>query len=587
MEENDKHRSPTIPLFRYWHTLRHLRPVQVYGRLWFRLHRPRPRLQPPPPPRPLNGAWTLPVVKPAVMEGPDSFRFLNRRGRLATAADWNAPEPDKLWLYNLHYFDDLNGEDADDRVSWHRALVGRWIAENPPGRGNGWEPYPTALRMVNWIKWALAGNALDEPWRASLAAQARWLRRRLEWHLLGNHLFADAKALVFAGLFFDGGEADRWLSKGLEILEREVPGQVLPDGGHFERSPMYHSIILEDLLDLVNAADTWGDAVPEVAVCSWREAAGRMLGWLESMVHPDGGIAFFNDAAFGIAPGYMALAAYADRLGIRADSPGVRVVGARAPQPGKNWSDDLSEGPTGVVGGAGVWPGVAWVHLADSGYLRLEGGPAVALLDVAPVGPDYLPGHAHADTLSFELSVAGQRVVVNTGTSRYDTDTQRLFERGTAAHNTVQVDGEDSSEVWGGFRVARRARPFGLEIRPGKSALEVRCAHDGYRRLPGRPVHWRTWRISEDALRITDQLEGRFTRAVARCHLHPGITVTLEGRTATLVLPEGRTVDLEVVGGVPRVMSTRWHPEFGLSIPNACIEIEFSGPEMSMELRWG
>ena len=82
--------------------------------------------------------------------------------------------------------------------------------------------------------------------------QVRFLRKRLEIHLLGNHLFANAKALVFAGLYFTGNEADEWLGKGLAILEREVPEQVLRDGGHFERSPMHHGIILEDLLDLLN-----------------------------------------------------------------------------------------------------------------------------------------------------------------------------------------------------------------------------------------------------------------------------------------------------------------------------------------------
>ncbi|MEN9780004.1 MAG: hypothetical protein RL014_1152 [Pseudomonadota bacterium] len=95
----------------------------------------------------------------------------------------------------------------------------------------------------------------------------------------------------------------------------------------------------------------------------------------------------------------------------------------------------------------------------DSGYVRLDNGPAVALLDVAPVGPDYLPGHAHADTLSFELSVGAQRVLVNSGTSCYGSSAERLRQRGTAAHNTVVVNGQDSSEVWGGFRVARRPLP--------------------------------------------------------------------------------------------------------------------------------
>ncbi len=180
------------------------------------------------------------------------FRFLNEEHDLLSQSDWNHPVRAKLWLYNLHYFDDLNAAGACERLNWHRSLIMRWIVENPPGTGNGWEPYPLSLRIVNWIKWVLAGNALPQAALESLAIQSRFLAKRIEFHLLGNHLLANAKALVFAGFFFEGKEADAWGVKGLRILNRELPEQILKDGGHYERTPMYHSIILEDLLDLVN-----------------------------------------------------------------------------------------------------------------------------------------------------------------------------------------------------------------------------------------------------------------------------------------------------------------------------------------------
>lgn len=80
-------------------------------------------------------------------------------------------------------------------------LILRWVEENPPAVGNGWEPYPTSLRIVNWIKWAQAGNLLPESARQSLAIQVRWLSKRVEHHLLANHLFVNAKALAIAGMF--------------------------------------------------------------------------------------------------------------------------------------------------------------------------------------------------------------------------------------------------------------------------------------------------------------------------------------------------------------------------------------------------
>ena len=544
--------SPMQKLLRYWNTARHLRPVQLYGRAWHRLHVPRPDTRPAPGLRARAGVWSAPAAGTPSMRGPDEVVFLNAPGRIADAADWDRPERDRLWRYNLHYFADLAASDADTREAWHCRLIARWIAENPPGEGTGWEPYPLSLRIVNWAKWALAGHKLDADARRSLAVQARFLRRRLEWHLLGNHLFANAKALVFAGALFESGEADDWLGKGMEILARQVPEQVLADGGHFELSPMYHALILEDLLDLLNLVAAFPGVIPTPTVAGWREAVSRMRAWLAAMTHPDGGIAFFNDAAFGIAQAPAELDAYAGRLGL-------------APS---------------LVPADGVTP------LADSGYVRVAGPASVALLDVARVGPDYLPGHAHADTLSFELSLHGQRVIVNSGTSLYGTGPERLRQRSTAAHSTLEVDGADSSEVWSGFRVARRARPTGLQLSETGGVRTVACAHTGYRRLPGRVTHHREWRFGDRALSVTDRLEGRYAAAVARYFLHPDVVAEADGRCGRLALAGGRRVTWSVEGGTAALVASTWHPEFGVSRPATCLEVRLVGPSCTLTLEW-
>lgn len=518
----------------YFHTLRYLRPVQVWGRIRFRFQRPAPDLAPAPGVRALAGNWTVPACRAASMLAPLRFRFLNQEHELAGAADWNGARLPKLWLYNLHYFDDLNAEGAGSRTQWHRALVARWIGENPPGRGTGWDPYPLSLRVINWVKWALAGNALDAAARHSLAVQARFLTRRLEHHILGNHLFVNAKALVFAGCFFDGEQARGWLALGMSILEREVPEQILPDGGQFERSPMYHALAYEDMLDLLNLASAYPAAFAPWAgtVASWRPLAGRMERWLAAMCHPDGEIAFFNDAAIGIAPPPAALFGYAGRL----------AVLERAPLP-----------PV--------------TDLDPSGYIRVAVGRAVLLIDAAPVGPDYLPGHAHADTLSYELSLDGQRVVVNSGTSRYGLGAQREYERSTAAHSTLDIDGHSSSEVWAGFRVARRARPFGVSITREGSAVVVEAAHDGYCRLPGRPIHRRRWRLDDGCLEITDVIEGGFSEANARTYFHPAIDIEKSDTGGTLRWAGGRA-RWEASAPGSCIESADWHPEFGKSVAN-------------------
>lgn len=487
------------------------------------------------------------------------FRFLNAEHEIATSADWNSVDIPKLWIYNLHYFDDLNAVEAANRVDWHRDLIKRWIAENPPGYGNGWEPYPLSLRIINWIKWAQLGNHLDELARHSLAVQARFLTRRLECHLLGNHLFANAKALVFVGCFFEGNEAEEWLRRGMDLLTREIPEQILSDGGHFERSTMYTALALEDMLDLINVTKCFFPQLSpsfERKIADWSNKAWSLHAWMLAMCHPDGEISMFNDAAFDVAPNVHELNAYARR----------------------------------VLTDAATTPQRPVTHLKDSGYIRLVHGPAVAFLDVAPIGPDYLPGHGHADTLSFELSVGAHRVLVNSGTSCYGSDAERLRQRGTAAHNTVIVNGQDSSEVWSGFRVARRAYPFNLKILHSVEGADtqVQCAHDGYTRLRGKPIHHRTWRMNGHELSVIDRVEGRYLNAEARFHFHPSIVVQidLDQVGGNLTLPDGNVMRWCIYFGKARLESTTWHPRFGQVASNVCLVVNLLDGMSALKFSW-
>lgn len=534
---------------RLFHTVRYLRPKQLLGRVTLRLFRPKVDTAPAPALRRPMGCWAAAIAKPAALTDGQSLRFLNMEFPLVAASDWNDPQRPKLWLYNLHYFDFLQAQDCAILHDRHLDLIRRWLADNPPPGGNGWEPYPISLRLVNWIKWALAGNELPTEAVHSLAVQARYLRRRLEYHLLGNHLFVNGKALIFAGLFFSGEQADEWLCRGLKILAEEIPEQILADGGHFERSPMYQSLILEDLLDLVNLFHAYGREVPS----AWLDACRRMGDWLQVMTHPDGDIALFNDAALGIAPTLQELDAYAARLGVM-----------RRELPTK-----------------------AMVHLAQSGYVRCARRNAVLIVDVAPVGPDYLPGHAHADTLAFELSLFSQRIIVDSGTSTYEKNAERQRQRGTSAHNTVCIDGEDSSEVWDGFRVARRARPFGLEVEEDGEQIRILCGHDGYCRLPGRPVHRREWRFGDRGLEVRDSIEGHFREAAARYHFHPDVSLVLTADAAGRgVLRDGRKFSFVVEGGDVRLLETTYHPEFNVGIPNQSLEVRFAGKRVRAVFSW-
>ena len=535
---------------RYFHTIRYLRPSQTFGRLWFKLRRVKPEFRATPQLRSALAKLAAPIAGQASLLGPDLFRFLNVERRCSSRSDWCARDVPRLWRYHLHYFDDLNASAAHERNLWHRNLLERWVVENPAGRGDGWEPYPVSRRIVNWIKWALRGNTLTPVVLESLAVQARWLSRKLEYHILGNHLFANAKALVYAGLFFDSTEAREWYENGISICAEQLKCQVLPDGGHFELSPMYHAAFVEDMLDMRNLHDVYGRQTDG----QWVGICEKMRHWLCTMSHPDGEIAFFNDAAIGAAPNVADIEAYASRLGL----PPLENDQCRS------------------------------VFLQESSYVRVASHDVCLFCDCASIGPDYLPAHGHADALSFELSLNGERVFVNSGTSEYGAGEERQRQRGTAAHNTVVVDGQDSSEVWGGFRVARRARVTVHRIDLDEFGV-VEASHDGYRRLRGSNTHLRRWVLRETSMCINDEIQGQYSRAEAFFHLHPAVDVRRTSSEGFILQPRsGRRLRLHFKNAESiQIDEASWHPEFGVSIKSQKIRVRLSRLPLLTQLDWG
>ena len=539
------------------HTLRFLKIKQLVYRVYYRLRKPRLKSLSEPKLRGALSAWQGAVfLSPATNDG-ETFTFLGETGDLTRG--WNNPNFSKLWLYNLHYQDDLNAIDADARFTLCRQLVDGWIAANPPLQGNGWEPYCISLRVVNWVKWIsrLKPEEVKPEWVEWLASQVDALDQQLEHHILANHLFANAKALVFAGVFFGGQQGDYWLHKGLKLLDQEVAEQFLADGAHYELSPMYHAILLWDLADLICLQQNSKMPVLQQRAGEWKLRFAVGMQWLQSMVHPDQNLSFFNDATLGIAPTLSNLAGYAEYLTLE-----VPVATAVSQLQGR--------------------------LLVASGYAVVDWPANHRLIaDVACVGPDYQPGHAHADTLSCELSLFGQRVLVNSGISQYGEDAERHRQRSTATHNTLEVDGENSSEVWAGFRVARRAIPLGVDMRQGDEHVVLNASHDGYRRLAGNVTHQRKWLAEPASLTITDELSGRYTHAVAYWHLHPDITLQWLGDASfKLILPQKKTAKLHILGADVEVCEGTWHPGFGKSISNQKLVLKLSGHTLMTQIEW-
>ncbi len=451
----------------------------------------------------------------------------------------------RLWCYNLHYFDYLQSPDLSTAIKIQ--LIKDWIENNPIGSPTAWEPYTASLRIVNWVKFLERARHLEgisEVIIKSLGLQTHWLYNHLELHILANHLFKNIKALIFSGHFLEGKVTKKWLSIGEKLLLREIKEQVLSDGGHFERSPMYHNIFLEDLLDLINIGSNSG------AHCAYKElleaTALKAALFTRDIRLTDDEIPLFNDSALSIAANSDQLLQYAENI--------LQT----------NLFDYQS------------YPQV--LEFSHSGFYVLGDHSMKLIIDCGETGPRYQPGHTHCDTLSYELSVGKQRFIVDTGTFDYEPGIRRKYDRSTAAHNTVMIEQEEQSELWGLFRVARRASPFAVSYQkdPGGKTI-FNGKHDGYSRLKGNIIHSREVIFYPDVgWSIKDLLEGKEENRVENfIHIHPDLSTRVIGDGVDLLDKNAQcvaTIKLKT-NCLYDISKSVYHPEFGLELENEVIRM--------------
>ena len=396
------------------------------------------------------------------------------------------------------------------------------------------------------------GTTLPAACIASLAVQLRWLARRLEYHLLGNHLLANAKALCIRRRCSSTGRRPQaWARNAVgRCSTAELDAQVLADGGHFELSPMYHAAVLEDLLDLVNLRARFGE--PACRLERLRAARDAALARRDDVI-PTAASRSSTMRRSGQAPTSAELEAYA------------RAARPRRPRRESERRRSLM--------------------LASERLLRARRPACGACSAIAPPsGPDYLPGHAHADTLSFEFSLAGQRVLVNSGTSEYGAEPER---RGNVGRRpTIPSSSTIRRFVRGLGRVSRgaaRARRRGTDGQVGEAVCRSTAAHDGYRRLPGHNVHRRSWcaarrlaRASRTRSRETSAAPSAISSAPGRRGRQTCVTAC----RSTLCTASGpATVAFEGATRVA-VQPGTWHPQFGVSVAEPAASARFSGTRL-------
>lgn len=333
----------------------------------------------------------------------------------------------RLGRFELQYGHDVLAAARAGDAAAARTLVDRWIALHPPRNDDAWHPYPLSTRAGNWI----AALTLVPELGSAALSQSLWrqllrLDRNVEDGVLGNHVIRNARALVLGGAAF--GE-HRLTRRGIDLLRRELAEQILADGGHYERSPFYHLVVLRDLLE-----------VQAVSPQSWlADAINRMRRFASALQRPDGKPALFNDGT--TAAPVLDLPPTADGLAV----------------------------------------------FEQSGFVVARDGQLWLAFRCGPAAPDFLPPHAHADALSLQVWWRGSPVVVDAGTSTYEPGEVRAWERGTAAHSTVVVDGRDQFTTWGAFRSGPLPRVKLLDARHGSVEAYVDLA-GGIRHV--RRVEW-------------------------------------------------------------------------------------------------
>ena len=372
-------------------------------------------------------------AKVAYSGSPHTFSFLNRVVSFPEKIDWDYSSYGKLWTYQLNYFDFLGQPGLP--VSTKLELMEDFLLQ-APNLKTGFEPYCISLRNVNWIFFLAENKIRNERIEAFVGCQYQLLMKNVEYHLMANHLFENGISLMVGAHFF----RDKKLQDiGTKILTEELPRQILEDGAHIERSPMYHYILTKSVLDLLNVMTSnpfsESDGLFERKI---RKYAADMLGWL-IQIDIDDSIPAFHDATNSVYGSTSKLVSYAKSLKV---------------QP--------------VLS---TWK--------SSGYRKFESGKYVLIMDVGEATPDYQPGHYHAGIFNFVLFVNRKPVIVDTGISTYENNARRLYERGTEAHNTVQIDQGNQSEVWSSFRLARRAR---VQL-VNEDQKNVQARHNGYSRL--------------------------------------------------------------------------------------------------------
>ncbi|GHD55048.1 heparinase [Thalassobaculum fulvum] len=425
------------------------------------------------------------------------------------------------WLRDLR---DLGGDAARRKA---RDLVGGWIESFDRWDRLAWRADVLAARLAAWVAtFGFFAESAEEGFRdavlASLARQHRHLLGALSSGPTGIARIEALRGAIVTSVAL-GQDGDR-LQSLLDRLEAALRDQVLADGGHRARSPRAQMAVLACLVDSRAALRAAG----RESTGGLDDAIGRMTGVLRMLRHGDGGLALFNGATEGAVWRI-------DSLLARTESK-VRAVASAS----------------------------------DTGFERLSAGRAVAIMDTGV--PTESEGLVHAGTLSFELSVGKERLIVNCGAAPADPRWEGAL-RATAAHSTLIIDDTNSTEIDARGAIGRCPSRVRVERWEADGAVWVEAEHDGYAESHGVSHRRRLYMAAggddlrgEDVLTYSGGPGVRPSEAVIRFHLHPRVaaSVVQNGGAALLRTASGAGWRLRSAGGALQLHESVYFGDRGI-----------------------
>jgi hypothetical protein len=419
-----------------------------------------------------------------------------------------------------------------------------WLDANPAGVGINWTtPMEVGIRAVNLV-WAVATleewRPLDAQLRERLIASLRWHGRHTEANLEGtpylrsNHYLGDILGLLVLGSVLDGEPAaPRWSKFARREFEREIAKQVYPDGVSFEGSLAYHGLVLEMFL-LASYLAAWAGAPLSE---DFHRRLDRMVAVSRNARHGTGRIPLFGDQDSGrILPEGFARPPTHDNLLWLAAALGGKTKPFEEPvHPEVAWTFGI--GPWRRAGELQVAPPTRSAAFPDGGVFVLRSNRTHVVVRCGDVGQNGSGGHSHNDVLSYEFSIDGVPLIVDSGTYAYtfDADARNEF-RSTRAHNTVCIDGAEIHPLDPGrvFELRRFAQPTIEVCDLSDDRMELVGSHDGYRRLRPPCLHRRRFSLAAASgeLAIRDEIAGADTHHIQSfVHLASGARVCHAGES--------------------------------------------------------